>query len=846
MMMPRTKWTMIISEIVNHYQECLISNQEFEDDVKKIIAHQDSPIVGLTFILKNRPFDDLEIGVKQTGNATYSNTFEIPGNRPGELIISLWYKPSSKKTNYTGLFQKLFEAFWKPNIRVTNSGLITIQNMEDGKKFAQSRLDETISQQQKCSVIFLDLDNFKAVNTRFGMPRGNQIIQQFGSLLERLTKNRGIPLNNGGDEFVILYPNGSYENSLLLAFEINNAIDSPEFTIEDVKIGVSVGIDANINFDNPKSITTLVNNSETVMKDVKQSKKGLTRIFRDSEVDKIDIPIVDALNLSLCITKCGAFNSIPYQNIWLNAFSNYLSQEIQNQGFSCKIISDCFKKYSTWVDFTFDNRYMKTTSVSSVKPDIDSSISQLDLCIAATHGIFNAHLEKKELSNSWSSEKTFIIKYNTERSEVALELSSGETVFTNSTNPRGLQESYNFGYIPILTDTITITPKRFCVATLIKIGHDPLPFPKEIFDEIIVVDDRPVKGGGLPDFWELTIARLISELWKNPNITEIFVIGNQDFGSRTITQLQNTEDWNEIFIHKKTGIPIQIIRDTKQRLRNIIKIVDNNDLLKKLADILRERKEIFPTQNLVALEEDHRFLRRDLNLEKFSLTNDDGCKVETIREAYPIMLEIARNPQNTEIIVDQAGQQIHELIDFKVLLKNPLKKCIPDFYTNEEEYLKKYFKNEFLDTENGLFGKVFKENDQLVHVLKHSVDAITRNPHYATRRSILVVPHKTNEGISPLGLVSIRIISRFDKEKIILNYSFTWRSVEALVGFPYSLYGSVMFSEYLTSQIKSMLPEQIQNHVEMGFVSYIAHSLHLFSDEYSQNIARSIISDASL
>ena len=210
------------------------------------------------------------------------------------------------------------------------------------------------------------------------------------------------------------------------------------------------------------------------------------------------------------------------------------------------------------------------------------------------------------------------------------------------------------------------------------------------------------------------------------------------------------------------------------------------------------------------------------------------------------MLEIARNPQKIEIIIDQAGQQIHELIDFKVLLINPLNQSIPDFYSNEEDSLKRYFEKEFLDVKNGLFGKVFEENNQLTQVLQHSVDAITRTPPYATRRSILVVPHKTNEGISPLGLVSIRIISRYANEKIILHYSFTWRSVEALVGFPYSIYGSVMFGDYLTKRIKTMLPEPIRNNVEMGFVSYIAHSLHLFSDEYSQNIARSIISDASL
>jgi|GEM_PF-2098598 len=847
MMMPRTKWTMQISVIVAHYQECLISIQEFEEDIKKIIAHQESPIVGLTFIFKSeKPFDDLEIGMKQTGNATYSNTSEIQGNRSGELIISLWSKPLSKKFNYTGIFQNLFEAFWKPNIRAKPSGLITIQHMEDGKKFAQNRLADTILQEQNCAVLYVDLDKFKDVNDRFGSEKGDQLIEQFAALLERITKSRGIPLNKGGDEYVILYPNGSYENSLLLAFEISKAIESAEYKIDNIKIGVTIGIDVNINFENPKLFSNLVSDSETILKATKRQKRGLTRIFKNSNIDNIELPIADALNLSLCITKCGTLNSMPYQNVWLNTLSKYVSKEIQNHGFSYEIVRDCVKEFIAWADFNFDNRFIKTTSIKSAEPDIEPVISQLDICIAASHGIFNAHLKKEGVLNACDPEKTLNIKYNPTQSLAALELSSGEILYTNAHDTGKLSNSYNFGYIVKQTHEITLLPKCFCVATLIKIGHDPIFFPNEIFDEIITVDDRPVKGGGLPDFWELTVARLIYELSNNPNITEIFLIGNQKYGSRTIAKLKDAENWDESIIHKKTGIPIQIIRETKLRLRNITIIEDNKELLQKLANILKEKKEIFPIKKVVSLEKDHRFLRRDLNLEKFSLTKDDGCKVDTIREAFPIMLEIARNPQETEVIIDQAGQQIHELIDFKVLLKNPLKQCIPDFYSNEEESLKKYFETEFLDTEKGLFGKVFQENNQLDHVLKHTIEAIIRSPPYATRRSILVVPHKTREGVSPLGLVSIRIITRYSNEKIVLNYSFTWRSVEALVGFPYSIYGSVMFGNHLTKRIKSMLPDALQNHVEIGFVSYIAHSLHLFSDEYSQIIARSIISDASL
>lgn len=78
-----------------------------------------------------------------------------------------------------------------------------------------------------------------------------------------------------------------------------------------------------------------------------------------------------------------------------------------------------------------------------------------------------------------------------------------------------------------------------------------------------------------------------------------------------------------------------------------------------------------------------------------------------------------------------------------------------------------------------------------------------------------------------------------------MNYSFTWRTVEALVGFPYSIYGSVKYAQYLTDQIRAALPPAESRTVELGYVSYIAHSLHFFLDRYAQNIARRIVEDAS-
>jgi hypothetical protein len=102
-----------------------------------------------------------------------------------------------------------------------------------------------------------------------------------------------------------------------------------------------------------------------------------------------------------------------------------------------------------------------------------------------------------------------------------------------------------------------------------------------------------------------------------------------------------------------------------------------------------------PVASPVGLEP-YRFLQREINLDHMSLGRDDGCRLETIAQAYPVVLDIARRAPG-ENIRDQAGQALKELIDFKVVLTDPKKDLIPSFYWKEEASLSKYFEKEFLN-----------------------------------------------------------------------------------------------------------------------------------------------------
>lgn len=64
------------------------------------------------------------------------------------------------------------------------------------------------------------------------------------------------------------------------------------------------------------------------------------------------------------------------------------------------------------------------------------------------------------------------------------------------------------------------------------------------------------------------------------------------------------------------------------------------------------------------------------------------------------------------------------------------------------------------------------------------------------------------------------------------------------MGFPYSLYGSVCFACDFVKDVEHRI-QGSQIRTELGRVSYVAHSLHMFMDEFALNIARQIVNDAS-
>jgi diguanylate cyclase (GGDEF)-like protein len=95
------------------------------------------------------------------------------------------------------------------------------------------------------SVIFIDLDHFKQVNDLYGHLVGSKLLWMIGDSIKGHLRMIDYAFRYGGDEFVVLLPQTSKENSLMVVRRLRELLNEHVFFTEeklDIKVTASFGV----------------------------------------------------------------------------------------------------------------------------------------------------------------------------------------------------------------------------------------------------------------------------------------------------------------------------------------------------------------------------------------------------------------------------------------------------------------------------------------------------------------------------------------------------------------------------------------------------------------------------
>lgn len=838
------RWEILLRQLVDRARSEPITHSDLDFALRELVGRAESPIAGVQFEFPSiREGDPTKVGPAGEGEESEKRSLELSPLSTGSALIWRGSQDQALRRQITdglvGLGRAVFGAAWRDE----KAGLIST-HVPNVNALVERSVQRMIEVHGGASIIYADLDNFKQVNDVEDHEAGDRVIREVAERLELTACPSGLAMHIGGDEFAILCP-GDVEQGLELGMKVADAFKGHNFSTE-IDIGITMGLRSVSDGYTIPSFETLIRDAEGATKEIGESgehdgEKRRGRLSIATEPSSLDVVLgLDAqLARAKVVIKSLVDDPRPFQDAWLNVVSRRATTTVNAEGSAH--LSDRMHDLVDWISPTWGDDCAAAARIAPTQEI--PTWSKLDLCLAVAHGLFRAALQNPD-GLSGLTGHTLEIHYG---ENDGAQLRMGEDVFVDC---GGGDHVYELGGFVVPAESIDPDRLDARSAILVSIG-DQLPDAlSPVFYEAITVDDRPAAGGGLPDFWEATIARVVAAANRSPNIDFLAIVGPKEHGSHTIEQLEGMDGWTADRaweLSKRTATPPRDITAAGAQLKDGYHVCsDPDDLLSRLADHLtakRDVKSVSPPPDTPGPI----VIRRDWTAT--DLDNRDGFRVSTLAVAFPLVLQVLGQALDRKDfqIVDAAGIKMVDLRDVKIVFEEPLQDQIPSFYQDRRESFDDYFRSHFVSTE-GRFANAITE-DQYERVVAHVIHAITRDDPFSTRRANIVLPHDLSireaPDLSPLGLISLRCIPRFSADEIVLHFSFTWRTVEALVGFPYSAYGSVSYARRMGDEIRERVEQMgrsdVASRLRIADISYIAHSLHMATDAYGRKIAHQII-----
>lgn len=109
-----------------------------------------------------------------------------------------------------------------------------------------SLLEKNVRQSRKDSepicLLMLDLDYFKEINDNYGHPIGDEVLITVARLLEENIREQDIAGRYGGEEFAVMLKGIHLDKGYAIAERIRKQVLATEFTDQQIKLTISIGI----------------------------------------------------------------------------------------------------------------------------------------------------------------------------------------------------------------------------------------------------------------------------------------------------------------------------------------------------------------------------------------------------------------------------------------------------------------------------------------------------------------------------------------------------------------------------------------------------------------------------
>src|SRR5690606_25772057 len=174
----------------------------------------------------------------------------------------------------------------------------------------QAALDQTDGNNDRFSLLYIDLDHFKIVNDTYGHAAGDQLLIKTSERFQSIARKNDTISRLGGDEFILLLPNTNEAEAAFHAQAILKLFEEPfRFQQEDLFITPSIGISRFPSDGN--DVETLIKNADIALYSAKNHGKNNFQFFSEETNQQVIRKSKLAIDLKKALER-GEF-SLHYQ-----------------------------------------------------------------------------------------------------------------------------------------------------------------------------------------------------------------------------------------------------------------------------------------------------------------------------------------------------------------------------------------------------------------------------------------------------------------------------------------------------------------------------------------------------
>lgn len=166
--------------------------------------------------------------------------------------------------------------------------LTSLHNLRQFEQLLSERFLEAQHFSERLGVLVVDIDHFKKINDTYGHAAGDAVLQQLSKVMREHSRSFDEVSRNGGEEFSVLVPEATIDETAAIAERIRAAVADHIFVLEDgtkIRITVSIGVAVHPDTIRSKNARELLQQADRELYRAKDS--GRNRVCSAPEINDL-------------------------------------------------------------------------------------------------------------------------------------------------------------------------------------------------------------------------------------------------------------------------------------------------------------------------------------------------------------------------------------------------------------------------------------------------------------------------------------------------------------------------------------------------------------------------------